>query len=94
MVDYEVQCVSVDYDAPYDDCRSIEAIGFEAVGGGFVRKTPDEVYRLLEDEGHSVHVTYHDERSEVRPATDGDERYVRSEPEDTAEDVLLKQPSC
>ncbi|MEF8774564.1 MAG: hypothetical protein V5A23_09160 [Halobacteriales archaeon] len=94
MAEYEVQCVSVDYDSPFDDCRAIEEVGFEAVGGGFTRKTPGEVRRLIEEEGHTVYVVYHDERAEVR-AVPGDEGwYVRARPEDTPEDPLLKQPSC
>lgn len=94
MTEYEVQCVGMDYDAPDDDCRAIETIGFQAVDGGLTLKTPDEVARLIEDEGHEVYVVYHGERSAVRPATDGDERYVRSRGEDTDDDPLLKQPSC
>jgi hypothetical protein len=86
MADYEVKCVDLNYGSRYDDCRAIEAIGFEAVGGGFTRKTPEEVHRLI--------VVYRGERSAVRPAADGDVRYVRAADEDTADDPLLKQPSC
>lgn len=94
MAGYEVQCVSVDYDSRHDDCRAIEAVGFEAVDGGFTRKTPEEVHRLVAEAGEEVYVVYHGERSRVRPATDGDTRYVRAADEDTPEDPLLKQPSC
>jgi hypothetical protein len=94
MADYEVKCVTFDYDSPHDDCRAIEVIGFEAADGGFTRKTPEEVHRLVADSEHEVHVVYRGERSRVRAATEGDRRYVRSAPEDTAEDALLKQPSC
>lgn len=94
MADYEVECVSVDYDSPYDDCRSIETVGFESVDGGITRMDPADVHRMIADSGDEVHVVYHGERSRVRPATDGDARYVRAADEDTAEDPLLKQPSC
>jgi hypothetical protein len=86
--------VSLDYDSRYDDCRAIETIGFESVDGGFTRRTPAEVHRLVADADHSAYVVYRDERSTLRPVTDGDHAYVRTEPEDTPEDPLLKQPSC
>lgn len=94
MAAYEVQCVDVDYDSAFDDCRSIEAVGFEAVGGGFTRKTPEEVHRLIAEADEEVVVVYHGERSRVRPVSDGDTDYVRAAPEDTDDDPLLKQPSC
>jgi hypothetical protein len=94
MADYEVECVTVDYDAPHDDCRAIDAIGFEAVDGGITRMPPAEVHRMIADSEDEVHVVYHGERSRVRPATDGERRYVRAAEEDTAEDPLMKQPSC
>lgn len=94
MADYEVQCVSLDYDSQFDDCRAIEVVGFDAVGGGFTRKTPEQVHRLLAEEGHGVYVVYHGERSTVRAVTDGERRYVRAAEEDTPDDPLLKQPSC
>jgi hypothetical protein len=94
MADYEVKCVDLNYDSPYDDCRAIDAIGFEAVGGGFTRKSPAQVHRLITEVGDDVYVVYRDERSTVRPAADGETRYVRAADEDTAEDPLLKQPSC
>ena len=94
MAEYEVQCVSMDYDAGVEDCRAIETIGFKATDGGLTRQTPAEIYRLIEETDHVVYVVYHGERSELRPATDGDQLYVRTAAEDTADDVLVKQPSC
>jgi len=94
MGSYQVECVSLDYDSQYDDCRAIQTIGFEAVDGGFTRRTPEEVHRLVADEDHSAYVIYHDERSTLRPVRDGKHRYVRAAPEDTPDDPLLKQPSC
>lgn len=94
MAGYEVKCVRLDYDSPFEDCRAIEALGFEAVDGGFTLKTPTEVHRLVAETDDDVFVVYHGERTEVRPATDGERRYVRTDPEDTDDDALLMQPSC
>lgn len=94
MADYEVNCVTIDYGSRFDDCRAIETVGFEAVGGGITQKTPAEVHDLIATEGDTVHVVYHGERSDLRPVDDESGRYVRSVPEDTADDPLLKQPSC
>lgn len=94
MVAYEVECVTIDYGSRFDDCRAIEVIGFEAVGGGITRKTPAEVHELITSEGHTAYVVYHGERSDLRPVDDGDTRYVRCAPEDSGDDPLLKQPSC
>jgi hypothetical protein len=94
MSDYEVECVSVDYDSPYDDCRAIEAVGFESVEGGITRMDPAEVHRMIADSEDEVHVVYHGERTTVLPVTDGERRYVRAADEDTSEDPLMKQPSC
>lgn len=94
MAAYEVECVTIDYGSRYDDCRAIEAVGFEAAGGGLTRKSPAEVHHLITTEGHTVYVTYHGERSDLRAVEDGEMQYVRCEPEDTDDDPLLKQPSC
>lgn len=94
MAAYEVQCVTIDYGSPFDDCRAVEVVGFEAVDGGITRKTPAEVHDLIATEGHTVYVVYHGERFDLRPVEDGARRYVRAAPEDTDDDPLLKQPSC
>lgn len=91
---YEVICVTLDYDSPYDDCRRLDSLGFESTTGGITRKTPTEVHELAANHEDTVYVTYHGERREVRPAERDGQRYVRTTDEDTAEDPLLKQPSC
>lgn len=94
MATYKVQCVTIDYGSPYDDCRCIEAVGFPAESGGFARLTPEQVYDLVEHEGETVVVEYKGTQRELEGATDGTRKYVRTEPEDTSEDTLLKKPSC
>lgn len=94
MTVYEVECVTIDYGSRFDDCRAIEAVGFEAVDGGITRKTPAEVHDRMVTEDHTVYVTYHGERSDLEPVADGERQYVRAAAEDTDDDPLLKQPSC
>lgn len=94
MARYEVKCVDIDYGSQFDDCRCIERIGFPAREGSRVTRTPSQVYDMVENEGHTVVVVYHDSRTEVVGATHGTTKYVRTEPNDTDEDTLLKQPSC
>jgi hypothetical protein len=94
MARYVVECVTIDYDAPHDDCRCIERVGFSAAEGGITTRTPAEVYDLIESAGHTVAVTYHGTERTVQGVTDGDRKYVRTESTDTSADPLLKQPSC
>lgn len=94
MARYEVRCVTIDYESPYDDCRSIEEIGFPAEDGVTTTRTPAQVYEMIEEEDHTVIVGYRGSQRKVVGATDGATKYVRTEPEDTEEDTLLKQPSC
>ena len=94
MARYEVKCVTIDYGSAFDDCRCIEAIGFPAEEGVTATRTPAQVYRMVEEEGHTVVVGYRGSETEVVGATRGETRYVRTEPTDTDEDPLLKQPSC
>jgi hypothetical protein len=94
MTRYKVECVTIDYDSPYDDCRRIERIGFEAAAGGITTRTPTQVYEMVEEDGDTVLVEYRGEVSAVRGATRDGQDYVRTEPTDTADDVLMKKPNC
>jgi lipoprotein-anchoring transpeptidase ErfK/SrfK len=94
MARYEVKCVTIDYGSQFDDCRCIEEIGFPAKDGVTATRTPAQVYELVEEEGHTVIVGYRGSEVEVVGATHGSTKYVRTEPTDTDEDRLLKQPSC
>ena len=94
MTTYEVRCVTIDYSSPYDDCRCIDVLGFPAESGGFARRTPDQVYDLIENQGITVLVDYKGTKKELVGATDGSRRYVRTESENTSSDILLKKPSC
>jgi len=94
MARYEVKCVEIDYGSQFDDCRCIEQIGFPAEDGVTATRTPAQVYEMVEEEGNTVIVGYRGSQLEVVGAIDGATKYVRTEPDDTEEDILLKQPSC
>jgi hypothetical protein len=94
MATYEVKCVNIDQSSDYDDCRCIKSIGFPTESGGIGTWTPEEVYEWVENDGHKVVVKHNGSRTEVHGATHGSTKYVRTEPNDTKEDNLLKQQSC
>lgn len=90
----EVTCVTTDDSSRYDDCRCIEKIGYELGPIDVSRtKTPAEVYDDLK-EGKDYYVEYRGTKPDLIPDTHGSTKYVRTEPNDTTEDNLLKQPSC
>lgn len=87
-----VRCVDVDSNP--EDCRDIERIGFDAKEGGIATRTPAQVYDLIEKEGYDVVVEYLGSQTDVNAVKRGTTKYVRSEPNDTENDNLLKQDSC
>lgn len=94
MATYIVKCVNIDQGSQYDDCRCIESIGFPAESGGIATRTPSQVYDLVENDGHTVVVEYNGTETEVHGAKHGTTKYVKTEPNDTKADNLLKQDSC
>ena len=89
----EVKCVLSEYGSQFDDCHCIEQIGFPAEDGVTATRTPAQGTRWSK-RGHTVIVGYRGSQREVVGVTDGSTKYVRTEPDDTEEDDLLKQPSC
>lgn len=94
MATYKVECVDQDPSSSYDDCRCIERIGFPSTSGGTVYQTPEEVYDIIEVDGDNVVVEHRGSRTQVEGVKRGSTKYVRSEPNDTKNDNLLKQTSC
>lgn len=88
----EVQCVDVGSNPK--DCRDIDFIGLPAQEGGIVSLQPERVYELIEDEGRDVVVEHQGYQTDVEGVKRGSTKYVRSEPNDTKDDNLLKQSSC
>ncbi|WP_165351495.1 DUF3892 domain-containing protein [Halogeometricum borinquense] len=94
MAEYTVKCVTTDDSSQYDDCRCIEKIGFPGKNSPTVTRTPTQVYDMIENDGDTVLVKYDGQTTKVIGATHGTTKYVRTEPNDTKDDNLLKQPSC
>lgn len=94
MAKYEVICVTVDEDSEYDDCRCIDWIGFPAEGGGTATRTSAQVHDMIEEDGDTVVVEHQGTETTVIAVTRGSTKYVRTEPTDTEDDNLLKQPIC
>lgn len=94
MTKYEVQCVTMESNPNYHDCRGISTIGIEGNISVTLQKTPAQVYEKIED-GHTVVVEHEGTETEVIKATTEDgTKYVRTEPNDTKDDNLLKQDAC
>lgn len=87
-----VKCVTVGQNPT--DCKDIKTIGFPAEGGGTATRTPAQVYDMIEEKGYSVYVEHSGTKTDVQAVKDGTTKYVRSEPNDTKDDNLLKQSSC
>lgn len=93
MSEYEVKCVTRESDPDYEDCRGIARIGVERFLASTKMKTPAQVYDLI-DRGNTVVVEHNGEETEVQKAKHEGTKYVKTEPNDTKEDNLLKQESC
>lgn len=91
---YPVECVNTDDASVYDDCRCITTIGIPSKGGGTNTYTPERIYERIVDEDDEFYVEYQGDRTDVIPVEGEDSNYVRTEPNDTSNDNLLKQPSC
>jgi hypothetical protein len=94
MVSYEIACVSMDYDHAHDDCRCITEIGFETEDGYITTRTPAEVHDMIVEDDVTVVVSYKGDRTALEAVTRDGEKYVRSADTDTADDTLMKKPSC
>lgn len=90
---YQVKCVSTDNSSPHDDCRSITTIGIPVKGGGTNRYTPEQIHGRINN-GDEFYVKHNGSRTDLIAAKRGSTKYVRTEPNDTPDDNLLKQPSC
>lgn len=94
MGKYEVECITIDNGSQYDDCRCIQTIGFPSQSGGIASRTPAQVYDMVEKDGDTVVVSQNGKETEVHGALNGATKYVKTKPNDTKEDNLLKQDSC
>ncbi|WP_423745121.1 DUF3892 domain-containing protein [Haladaptatus sp. SPP-AMP-3] len=88
----EVTCVTKDTGSSYDDCRCIKRIGYK-IGSSSYSGTPSKIHDDINN-GKSYYVTNNGTRTDLIAAKHGLTKYVRTEPNDTPNDNLLKQPSC
>ena len=87
-----VQCVNKESNPR--DCRDIKSIGIPGKYKDVVTKKPEEMYDLIENEGRDVVVEHNGIRTDVNGVKRGTTKYVRSKPNDTKDDNLLKPPIC
>lgn len=89
----EVVCATKDPSGP-NDCRCIEEIGVDLTTVGFtIKKSPKEVHEDIAS-GTDYFVEYNGSKTEVIAAERDGTKYVRTEPNDTEDDNLLKIGSC
>ena len=91
---YRVKCVNKDDSSDYDDCRCITTIGIPRKGGGTNEYTPAKIYDRIENDGDEFYVEYQGSKTDLVAVEGENGNYVRTEPTDTTDDNLLKQPSC
>jgi len=90
---YKIICVDIDNNSAYKDCRCIKHIGIGVQGGGINKYTPSQIHNRI-SLGEKFYVETNARRTFlVRVEREGT-RYVRTEPNDTESDNLLKQKSC
>jgi hypothetical protein len=89
----QVTCITIDDGSSYDDCRCIEYIGYENNLGNTITKRKQEVHDDIKD-GKDYYILHNGTRTQLEAAGRGEDRYVRTEPNDTERDNLLNQPRC
>lgn len=91
---YKVKCIIKNDESDYNDCRCIKQIGIPAKGGGTNKYTPKQIHDRIKEEGDEFFVEHEGEKTYLRAVEREGTKYVRTEPNDTPEDNLLKQPEC
>ena len=92
----EITCVTNGADE-FPDCRGITSLGYvDDFTGRQGMATPEEAYRDITEEGITYYISLGPgRRVKVIPVERDSIRYVRTERNtDTAQDWLLKKPTC
>ncbi len=92
-MDFQIKCVDLDKSSYFRDCRRIKSIGILAQGGGTNKYTPAQIYDRIKG-GEKFFVSNNNQRVYLIEVKRGETKYVRTEPNDTENDNLLKQDSC
>ncbi len=89
---HEVTCITVDSGSRYDDCRCIQKIGYQT-SNGEARESPAEIHEYIKS-GDKFYIVQNGSRTYLEPVERDGTKYVRTKPNDTKKDNLLKQPGC
>lgn len=89
---FEVICATTDESSEYDDCRCITEIGYE-VGDLTRKQTPARIHDKIKG-GTDFYVEYRSSKTYLVPVENDGTKYVRTEPNDTKQDNLLKIGDC
>lgn len=91
---YRVECVTTDDSSDYDDCRCITEIGIPSKSGGVNTYSPARIHDRIVEDNEEFFVKHGGEKTYLDPAEREGTKYVRTEPNDTPDDNLLKQDDC
>lgn len=99
---YQVVCVEIDESSDQNDCRCISLIGFFKEKFADVKlklseeprkQTPEDIHKRI-DNGDEFFIKVDGKKTPLEEAEKDGTLYVRSEPNDTEDDNLLKQEPC
>lgn len=91
---YKIKCIGIENNCSFRDCRSIKYIGVSAEGGGVNKYSPSKMYeRISNGEEFYVEGSNGSKTFLIKAEREGT-KYVRTEPNDTENDNLLKLGSC
>ncbi|MCH8945356.1 MAG: DUF3892 domain-containing protein [Nanoarchaeota archaeon] len=90
---YEIKCVDLDENSDFKDCRCIKLIGISNTSGGTNKYTPAQMYERIKN-GEEFYVSNNNQKTDLIAVEREGTKYVRTEPNDTENDNLLKQNSC
>jgi len=90
---YRIKCVEINNACEFKDCRKIKLIGVLAQGGGVNKYPPARIYERIND-GEEFFILNGPKKTFLIKAEREGTKYVRTEPNDTEDDNLLKQSAC
>ncbi|MCH7850774.1 MAG: DUF3892 domain-containing protein [Nanoarchaeota archaeon] len=90
---YRIKCVDKNQNSNFKDCRCIISIGVSAKDGGTNQYTPSKIHDRI-NSGEKFYVLNNNQETYLIAVEREGTKYVRTEPNDTENDNLLKQSSC
>lgn len=91
---WQVRCLDLADEPEFDDCRSIERIGFHVANS--VRKEAVDITaaKIRAENSSGYFIEVNDEPIPLQPAGHEDQNYVRTYDTDRSDDPLLSLPTC